>query len=100
LAVEVAASETNYGIVDGFLPWIRSFSTELDFPIEVTIDGTSINGCLDQWELDAIPKPAFDGDIAIVDGHVRVTYPTAGMRIDRVAARAAIESAMLDRVER
>ena len=25
LAVEVAASETNYGIVDGFLPWIRSF---------------------------------------------------------------------------
>ncbi len=99
-AVEAAASETNYGIVDGFLPWIRSFSTDLDFPIEVTIDGTSIDGYLEQWELAAIPEPAFDGDIAIVDGHVRVTYPTAGMRIDRVAARAAIETAMLDGVER
>jgi vancomycin resistance protein YoaR len=99
-AVEAAASETNYGIVDGFLPWIRSFSTDLEIPVEVTIDGTSINSYLDQWELDAVPKPAFDGDIAIVDGHVRVTYPSPGLRIDRVAARQIVESAMLDGVER
>ncbi len=99
-AISAAISESSYGVLDGLIPWFRSFSTELDYPVEISIDGTSIDHYLELWELAAIPEPAFDGNIAILDGEVLVTYPTAGMRIDRIAARNIVESAMLDGVER
>ncbi|MFV9672617.1 MAG: VanW family protein [Acidimicrobiia bacterium] len=99
-ALSAATAESSHGVLDGLIPWFRSFSTELDIPVEVSIDGTSIDHYLEVWELAAIPEPAFDGNIEIVDGEVLITYPTAGMRIDRIAARNVVESAMLDGVER
>ena len=98
-ALSAAITQTDRGLLDGLLPWFQSFSAKLDIPVEVTIDGASIDHYVQLWELAAIPEPAFDGDITIVDGRVVITYPNAGMRIDRDAARIIIEAAMLDGVE-
>jgi vancomycin resistance protein YoaR len=98
-AVATAISQTDHTVLSGFVPWVRSFSTKLEIPVEVTIDGASIDHYVQLWELAAIPEPAFDGDITIVDGGVVITYPNAGLRIDRDAARTIIEGAMLDGVE-
>ncbi|MCL1692237.1 MAG: VanW family protein, partial [Actinomycetia bacterium] len=98
-AVATAISQTDHTVLSGFVPWVRSFSTKLEIPVEVTIDGASIDHYVQLWELAAIPEPAFDGDITIVDGGVVITYPNAGLRIDRDAALNIIEATMLDGVE-
>jgi len=94
-AVSQAVAETTHGTVDGLFAWIRSFSSTLDIPVAVTIDGEAIAAYLEQWEIEAIPELAFDGGIAIVDGAVQVDYPKPGLRIDRDAARTIVESTLV-----
>ncbi|MGB5432741.1 MAG: VanW family protein [Acidimicrobiia bacterium] len=84
------------GLIDGLLTWVRSFtSTAVDTPVQVGVDGDAIDRVIERWEREAIRVPAFDGDIRIVGRTVEIDYPRAGLRIDREAAHAVVESALL-----
>ncbi|MGB5565648.1 MAG: peptidoglycan binding domain-containing protein, partial [Acidimicrobiia bacterium] len=84
------------GLIDGILTWVRSFtSTAVDTPVQVGVDGDAIDRVIERWEREAIRVPAFDGDIRIVGRTVEIDYPRAGLRIDREAAHAVVESALL-----
>ncbi|MEA3501479.1 MAG: hypothetical protein U9R47_01785, partial [Actinomycetota bacterium] len=37
-ALSAAISQSDHGILDGLAPWLRSFSTKLDIPVEISID--------------------------------------------------------------
>ncbi len=94
-ALSVAVAEADHNVVSGLIPWMRSFSTTLDIPVAVTLNGEAIDAYLDEWERAAIAEPAFDGDLAVVDGGVRVDYPKPGLRIDRDAARKIVQATLV-----
>ena len=93
LAAAIATDD--HGFVDGFLPWLERFGATTDFPVSVEVDDESIDRLLDQWEIEAIRTPAFEGDIGIIDGAVSVDYPIPGLRIDRDAARLVVRDTIL-----
>jgi vancomycin resistance protein YoaR len=100
LEVETAVAQVDTarddGLIDGLLPWVRSFtSSTVNSPVTVAVDGDAIDRVIEQWEHEAIRVPAFDGDITVVGRTVEIDYPRAGLRIDREAAHAVVESALL-----
>ena len=95
-AVASADTASDDGLVDGLMPWVRSFtSTTVDSPVVATIDTDAIDSILDLWEHLAIRTPAFEGDIKVVGTAVRVEHPRAGLRIDREAARTVVERTLV-----
>jgi len=94
-AVTTATTSADHGVLGGLVPWIRSFSSTTDIPVTVTIDEEVIDGYLDRWERAAISTPAFEGDIEIIGGRVRVEYPVAGLRIDRDAAHDIVRATLI-----
>jgi len=94
-ALTEAVASSDYGLLGGIVPWFRSFTAGKDFTVEITVNGQAIDDHIDLWEHVAIPAPAFDGGISIVDGKVRVEYPKSGLRIDRETARSIVETALI-----
>ena len=95
-AVASADTASDDGLFDGLIPWVRSFtSATVDSPVVATIDTDAIDSILDLWEHLAIRTPAFEGDIKVVGTTVQVEYPRAGLRIDRDAARAVVETTLV-----
>jgi len=95
-AVASADTASDDGLIDGLMPWVRSFtSTTVDSPVVATIDADAIDNILDLWEHLAIRTPAFEGDIKVVGSTVQVEYPRAGLRIDRDAARTVVETTLV-----
>jgi vancomycin resistance protein YoaR len=96
-AVATAGTSTEDGLIDGLLPWFRSFtSSAVDTPVTTTVDSDAIDSVIEQWEREAIRTPAFDGDIRVVDGKVEIDYPRAGLRIDQEAAHTVVETALIE----
>ncbi len=89
-AVDAAMEQHKGGITD----WLRAFSEPIDVSITATIDPDLLEAKLVEWEQEAIPNPAFDGSIAIVDGDVEVEYPRDGEAIDRGVAGTLIGDAL------
>jgi vancomycin resistance protein YoaR len=89
-AVDAAMEQQKDGITD----WLRAFSEPIDIPITATIDPDLLEARLAEWETEAIPNPAFDGSIAIVDGEVEVEYPRDGEAIDRDTSGALIADSL------
>jgi len=95
-AVAQVDTANDDGLIGGLLPWFRSFtSSAVNAPVNIAIDGDAIDQIIEQWEREAIRVPAFDGDLRIVGRAVEIDYPRAGLRIDREAAHAVVESAFL-----
>ena len=95
-AVASADTASDDGLISGLIPWLRSFTaTTMDSPVVATVDTDAIDAVIEQWEREAIRVPAFEGDIDVTAGVVRVEYPRAGLRIDREAARTVVEKAMV-----
>ncbi|MEN8041844.1 MAG: VanW family protein, partial [Actinomycetota bacterium] len=74
--------------------WVRSFSAPVDVSLTLTLDDQAVLDQLIAWESEAIPNPAFQGDVVVVDGVVVPHYPRAGKSLDHTTAHAAIVSAM------
>jgi vancomycin resistance protein YoaR len=79
---------------DGIADWLRAFSEEVDVPVTATIDPDLLEEQLGAWELEAIPNPAFEGSIAIVNRAVAIEYPHDGEAIDRDQAAERITTAL------
>ncbi len=88
-------TSNDHGVFAGLIPWIKSFSSNTDIPVMVTVDDQAIDDYLERWETEAIRTPAFEGDIEIIDRKVRIEYPNAGLRIDREAAHAVVQTALI-----
>ena len=91
---EAAVSAAFVQNSDGIADWLRAFSEEVDVPVTATIDPDLLEEQLRAWELEAIPNPAFEGSIAIVNRAVAIEYPHDGEAIDRDQAAERIVAAL------
>ncbi len=91
-----AATEarTSGGPVSRFLSWIVSFSKSEDIPLDVSFDDEAISNVFDAWEATAVPNPAFNGGVAVVNGEVVPEYPRSGEAIDREFAHTQVVNEM------
>jgi vancomycin resistance protein YoaR len=89
-AVDTALHERK----DGIGQWLTAFSTELDVPVSSSIDLDMLEVQLREWEIQAIPNPAYEGSLAIEDRVVVFDYPHAGEKINRDAAARLIAAAL------
>lgn len=80
--------------IENFLSWVASFGSVVDVPLEIHFSDDAIDAQIDQWEADAIPNPAFEGSVRVVDGSIVTEYPREGEKIERPSARKAIVSEM------
>ncbi len=79
---------TNFG------NWIGNFSETEDVTVPTTLDEEAVLALLDDWNLTAIDKPAYEGSVIVVNGAPAPEYPLAGVRIDEEASVPLILAAM------
>lgn len=94
-ALTEAIASDDHGFLEGIIPWLRSFSSGTNVTVPITVNGQAIDDYLDRWESQAIPVPAFDGGIEIIDRKVQVEYPKSGLRIDRDTARGIVQTTLI-----
>ena len=82
------------GALDRFTSWLDGFSTAIEVDLAISYDEEAIADQLDAWETDAIPNPAYEGDIRVVRGDVVPVYPRDGLAIDRDPATELVEAAL------
>jgi vancomycin resistance protein YoaR len=87
------------GALARFTSWLDGFSTPIEVDLAVSYDEDAIADQLDAWETDAIPNPAYEGDVRVVRGDVLPIYPRDGLAIDRDPATELVETALAE-VER
>jgi len=89
-AVDEAISQrTEGGSISRFWSWLGGFSKPVDVHLPITMDREAIDDQLAIWQDVAIPNPAYEGSVAVVDAQVVVEYPQAGEQLD-IASSAAI----------
>ena len=84
---EAAVSEainqrSDGGSVSRFFAWLGGFNETVDVPLPVTMDRAAISDQLAMWQDAAIPNPAYEGAVSVVEGDVVVEYPQAGERLE------------------
>jgi len=55
-----------------------------------------LNDVLDQWVIESIDNPAYEGGIEVVDGAVQAVYPTTGLGIDKEQSADLVAKALVD----
>jgi vancomycin resistance protein YoaR len=90
-AVAAAMSQYKGGITD----WISAFTSEADITVEATIDYDLLEEKYREWETAAIPNPAFNGSIEIVNQQAVVDPPANGKMIEREISTGLIETALI-----
>ena len=90
-AVAAAMGQYKGGISDWFTAW----TSETDITVEATIDHDLLEEKFREWELTAIPNPAFQGSIEIVDQQAVIDPPTDGKMISREIATGLVETALV-----
>lgn len=83
------------GFFDRFAAWVRSFSTTVEVPTEMTWDTAALEGIFTSWEDVAIGQPANQGGIRVVDGVVEPEYPVEGLGLDRPVARRLVAASLV-----
>ena len=82
------------GAFENFASWISSFSSTQNVEMAIGFDDDSISRHITEWEVEAIPNPAFNGGVAVTDGSVTKEYPQAGQALDHESAHLQITSEM------
>ncbi|GMQ93030.1 MAG: VanW family protein [Acidimicrobiia bacterium] len=82
------------GVFANFSSWISSFSTSQDAPLSIAFDHDAIEQIVAEWETDAIPNPAYNGNVSVVDGVITPNYPKAGQSLNRDAAHGQVVAEM------
>lgn len=83
------------GFFDRFAAWVRSFTTTVEVPTEITWDPEALEGIFTSWEEVAIGQPANQGGIRVVDGVVEPEYPVEGLGLDRPVARRLVAASLV-----
>ena len=99
-AVEQAmAQRHDGGILSRFWSWIGGFSTPISLALPATVDDKAVQDQLTAWQLSAIPNPAFEGSVSVIEGEVVTEYPAAGERLNNDRSAVLIRNAVttLDR---
>ncbi len=88
------------GAIANFSSWISSFSTAENVDMVIAFDDEAIEKQITEWEIEAIPNPAFNGAVVVVDGLVTREYPKAGQAVDHEKAHQLVidEMSTLDKV--
>ncbi|MEA2023972.1 MAG: VanW family protein [Actinomycetota bacterium] len=82
-AVEDAITQrTEGGPISRFWSWLGGFSKPVDVHLPITMDREAIDDQLAIWQDVAIPNPAYEGSVAVVDSVVVVEYPQAGEQLE------------------
>jgi vancomycin resistance protein YoaR len=82
-AVDEAISQrTDGGPISRFWSWLGGFSKPVDVHLPITMDRVAIEDQLAIWQDVAIPNPAYEGSVAVVDIKVVVEYPQAGEQLE------------------
>jgi vancomycin resistance protein YoaR len=86
-AVDEAISQrTEGGPISRFWSWLGGFSKPVDVHLPIAMDRAAIDDQLTIWQDVAIPNPAYEGSVAVVDTQVVVEYPQAGERLEVAAS--------------
>lgn len=78
------------GFFSGFFSWFGTFGDEIELDVPITIDSDLLDDVLDEWELEAIDLPAYEGGVIIRDTRALPDYPRPGEGIDRDDAHDAV----------
>ncbi len=89
----VAAAMEQYK--DGITDWFTAWTSEADIPVEATIDQDLLEEKFREWEVSAIPNPAFEGSIEMVNEKAVIDPPADGKMIQRDIAVGLVESALI-----
>ncbi len=81
---------------DGLSGWLRAFSSEVDVPVEGSVDAELLILQIGNWEIESIENPAFDGKVAVEGRKVVFEYPHSGLAVDRDIAFDLISSAVME----
>lgn len=82
------------GVFENFATWVSSFSATQDVEMGIGFDDDSIDQHITEWEVEAIPNPAYNGGVAVTDGSVTKEYPQAGQALDHENAHRQIVTEM------
>ena len=96
---QAMAQRRDGGILSRFWSWIGGFSTPIFLPLPATVDDDAVQDQLTAWQLSAIPNPAFDGSVSVIEGEVVTEYPAAGERLNKDRGAVLMRNAVttLDR---
>jgi len=87
---EAMAVRRDSGFVGGFFSWFGSFGDQVEIDVPVTIDSELLDEVLEEWETEAIARPAYEGGIIVRDTRILPDYPRPGEGIDRENAQRVI----------
>ena len=79
---EAISQRTEGGSIKRFFSWLGGFNETVDIPLPVTMDRAAIEDQLATWQEVAIPNPAYEGSVSVVDSEVVVEYPQAGEQVE------------------
>ncbi|MEN8113672.1 MAG: VanW family protein [Actinomycetota bacterium] len=78
------------GSFSRFFSWVGGFTRPVDVPLTITMDHDAITTQIDDWQDAAIPNPAYEGAVSVVDGEVVPEYPRAGERLEKDDAASIV----------
>jgi vancomycin resistance protein YoaR len=82
------------GFFSGFFSWFGSFGDLIELDVPVTIDTELLDEVLDDWELEAIDLPAYQGGIIVQDTRILPDYPRPGEGINRTYALEVVTASL------
>ncbi len=92
---EAAVSAAMEQYKNGVTEWIKAFSDAVDVPVTATLDEDLLEAKFREWEQAAIPNPAFEGSIEIINQKTVTKYPTTGEALERNVSMDLIEAALM-----
>ena len=92
---QAMAQRRDGGILSRFWSWIGGFSKPISLALPATVDDDAVHDQLTGWQLSAIPNPAFEGSVSVIEGEVVAEYPAAGERLDNDRSAVLIRNAVI-----
>ena len=94
VVAEAMSQGRNGGAFARFRSWLDSFRTPIDLEVPVALDAAAIDAQLLTWDEEAIPNPAYEGDLRLEGGVVVVEYPRVGETIDREQSQQIMQTVL------
>ncbi|MEN8239070.1 MAG: VanW family protein, partial [Actinomycetota bacterium] len=80
---------------DGITDWFAAWTSDTEITVEATIDYDLLEEKFREWEVAAIPNPAFQGSIEIVNQQAVIDPPTDGRMVQREIATELVQTALV-----
>ncbi len=82
-------------VIKDFGWWFGHIFDTVELPVRGSIDPEAISEVFDNWDAEVIGLPVDPGSVEIQDGEPVPSYPKVGTGVDRAAAAAVVEAALL-----